>query len=1182
MKKALLLFASAALLFAGCAKEQIAGGEAEGDRVTATFTMNLATEGTKAVADNDGFAANVNHWVLQVRDAQNDLFYEEERDVAAGTLQQTYELKLFKNQEYTLQFWADTKGAYDTEDLTAVSKTGLTANADSLDAFSANVTYTSLKSESKSVTLYRPFAQLNIITCDLDSLKAKVVPETYVKYAPTSLKVIASVPTTFDVQTQTAGTASSQTLTATASYANFLAGASETTLFMDYIFASDVEADILNIDFDFMSNNQPISYEFKNIPLQRNYRTNIKGNLMSNDSEWTVTIDKLWDGNGTTDEEGEDPYLVNYYAAGSIAAANEALKTNNAVSIENPQDLETDIVIPTQQDGKEVSIKISGATSGDIVIKSENEGASVLNLEADAKNLNIDTPESHVNVNTGNYASITARTGDNTLVIGKDVKTAKLTTTKGAVVINGQVEELSSNEVAQVNISTADALMTYATALNARKYSNHNATLVADIDMTGKEWVPMNAMGSSLLEFDGDDNIISNLTTTEYTGSYYGLFECSTIDIKNVTVKDAVLTYPSSVSNQARGGAIVGILYSGNIVNCHVDGAQIKASQKIGGIVGYIDADSSEDITVNLCSVKNVTVSSNYSDVVYQAAGIVGYIQQEKNIDVSIENCSVENFTVNDAYSGTDNQAWHNHTFVGCINATKEGTVIALADNTVDAQLPVERTAYTTDYFGWAGNPEKGNQYKAVITIDGTPWTPNYPVKNVTKGTAYPTLAKAVSDASADDVITLENGEYTLPGLSNITIKGIGDNVVVNHSSGSICATSNATIKNIVFNLGQNGYHGFQHASNLVLDGCIINGFMTTYGSTTYKNCTFNQDIYAYNMNAYGAEIVCENCTFNGKGKAVYVYNEGSGGNMYHISFNGCTFNEVVGDRADCKAAILVKRNYGGQKYIVNINGCEANFDKYVPGDPDYTGSSLWNTELVSGITNADVKVYVDDVLMYDNAFIGIANKLALKNFADAVNAGKSFSGQTVSLNADIDLTGVNWVSVGQTGHGQFGGTFDGQGYTISNLNVNNDDGTSNCATGLFGWLAYATVKNVNVSTATVSGHHNVGVIAGYLEGSTIENCTVTGATVSCTKANDEADGDKCGGIVGFAGNAETPVKNCTVSNTAISAGRDAGQVAGAAKEANLIDCTATDVTVTHNGASTGANIRNEIIGRVL
>ena len=52
---------------------------------------------------------------------------------------------------------------------------------------------------------------------------------------------------------------------------------------------------------------------------------------------------------------------------------------------------------------------------------------------------------------------------------------------------------------------------------------------------------------------------------------------------------------------------------------------------------------------------------------------------------------------------------------------------------------------------------------------------------------------------------------------------------------------------------------------------------------------------------------------------------------------------------------------------------------------------------------------------------------------------------------------------------------------------------------------------------------------------------------------------------------------NCTVT-----AGRDAGQIVGAAKEENVIGCTAENVTVTAGGDCTGANIRNEVIGRTL
>ena len=220
-----------------------------------------------------------------------------------------------------------------------------------------------------------------------------------------------------------------------------------------------------------------------------------------------------------------------------------------------------------------------------------------------------------------------------------------------------------------------------------------------------------------------------------------------------------------------------------------------------------------------------------------------------------------------------------------------------------------------------------------------------------------------------------------------------------------------------------------------------------------------------------------------------------------------------------------------------------------------------------------------------DGDDIVISNPNGLKLFAMKVNSlRKTFAGKKLSLAADIDLDGVEWAPIGQTGATQFMGTFNAQNHTIKNLQVSNNDEGGNCASGLFGWLNSAIVKNLKISVANITGHHNVGTIAGYLEtsGCTIENCFVENATISCTSANGEANGDKCGGIVGHAGNAGVVVKDCTVSNSSIYAGRDAGQVVGAALEANVQNCSATDVTVTANGTSTGANIRNEVIGRVL
>ncbi len=216
---------------------------------------------------------------------------------------------------------------------------------------------------------------------------------------------------------------------------------------------------------------------------------------------------------------------------------------------------------------------------------------------------------------------------------------------------------------------------------------------------------------------------------------------------------------------------------------------------------------------------------------------------------------------------------------------------------------------------------------------------------------------------------------------------------------------------------------------------------------------------------------------------------------------------------------------------------------------------------------------------------VKITTASALIAFEQAVNGGNNYAGYTVTLANDIDLMNVAWTPIGQTGATEFKGVFDGNGKTILNLNIKNTDKSANCSSGLFGWIEShgsegVTVKNLTVKNATVSGHHYVGVIVGYVYG-TIENCHVVNADVSCTAVNDDANGDKCGLIAGYVGEYAT-IKNCTATDSAVSAGRDAGQIVGAAKTARVIDCSAKNVTVTANGTSTGKNINAAIIGRVL
>ena len=292
------------------------------------------------------------------------------------------------------------------------------------------------------------------------------------------------------------------------------------------------------------------------------------------------------------------------------------------------------------------------------------------------------------------------------------------------------------------------------------------------------------------------------------------------------------------------------------------------------------------------------------------------------------------------------------------------------------------------------------------------------------------------------------------------------------------------------------------------------------------------------------------------------------------------------------KAAILAVSNGGTVDIELNnidIAGVAADTEYAVWVDED-AAAYADKVRVVGG--KMKIEGQIADGVTEKNGTYSISNANGMLWFAKQVNEGSNtFSGKTVKLVANINLKGIDWEPIGQTGKTEFKGTFDGGNFTISNLSVDSEAETgADYSSALFGWLEghgddneSIVIQNVKVNVATIKGHHNCAVIAGYAEGAVkITNCEVENAEVSCTMATEQANGDKAGVIVGIAAASCKEVSNCTAKNSTVSAGRDAGQVVGAGKTTYVTNCSAENVKVTANGTSTGANIRNEVIGRDL
>ena len=131
------------------------------------------------------------------------------------------------------------------------------------------------------------------------------------------------------------------------------------------------------------------------------------------------------------------------------------------------------------------------------------------------------------------------------------------------------------------------------------------------------------------------------------------------------------------------------------------------------------------------------------------------------------------------------------------------------------------------------------------------------------------------------------------------------------------------------------------------------------------------------------------------------------------------------------------------------------------------------------------------------------------------------------------------------------------------------------------GLYYYNNVK----ANAVVNGNHYVGALVGWAQSVNIANCKVSSSAINCINPVGGEDGDKAGAVVGYFSTSKNtghmPTMNAVASNCVVSAGRDAGQIVGAAKESQ-VTATATNVIVKNNGTATGANITNDIIGRKL
>ena len=700
MKKNLfmsMLAMAGMLLATSCSQEELLPEPSNGDFVNATFTIGTTDGiGTRATIGNGTKADKV---ACAVYDAEGTELTDLYKVVNVVDMKATYEVRLAKGQNYRVAFFAynSAADAYNVQDLKNITVKGdQNSNIENRDAFTNYVDVeATVNAINKNVTLYRPFAQLNLGVDNTELEAARkagvviakskiVVTNVYNQFSAYDNAVVATaepmtmtfamnaIPTErLEVDVNRDGTiANDETF-------NYLA--------LNYLLVGDAgtEKSLTDVEFvwenaDKSKTNNPTTH-FLNIPVQRNYRTNIIGSLLTNPATFNIIIDadfidspekdyivSVWDGESVETPTVDANNVIRISSAAELVGLMEV--TGNSIFIGKTIELQCNIDL-----GHHRVKGIGGGSNFAGVF--DGKGFTISNFEVDArdrsyyaglfnqvshggtiKNLTVANATIKGNSMVGAVASsldsdavVENCKAINCTLIGVKKVGSVVGYSAGSTVKDNYAEncviEYSEKEASEIlgyeytgstvsgNTFNNITFVVSATALATELTPDANGviTLTRDYTVTGN-WTPL--VFSENITINGNGHTIQGLDKALVLRA-----NGVNISINDLTIAKSNISYSASDANETAlgvGGFISYMDYAGTATfnNCHLKNSTVNGNERAAGLIGYT---SGNQLTVTNCTVEGCTI---------KATGSTGGIVAHTQTTVSISGSKVENSTI--------------------------------------------------------------------------------------------------------------------------------------------------------------------------------------------------------------------------------------------------------------------------------------------------------------------------------------------------------------------------------------------------------------------------------------------------------------------------------------------------------------------------------------------------------
>lgn len=725
--------------------------------------------------------------------------------------------------------------------------------------------------------------------------------------------------------------------------------------------------------------------------------------------------------------------------------------------------------------------------------------------------------------------------------------------------------------------------------------------------------------------FDGNGKTISNLyikTNNEKVG-FFGIVYGT---IKNITFKNAkventgydtgiavgfsesstslqnikTLSDCSVTNKKSRTGGIVG--YSrGNISNCE-NYATVNGNEEVGGICGRFD--SSKDAITSCANYGSVVGTDDYVGGIigYFASGTVqdcanyGYIEGSNiigGIAGLVDNCKIQNVLgYGDVYTINKNRG-------GIICGSNYGTTSGMLAYNSDAKLTYgsgdNKTELETIAFGSTQtsinvptgynsqllntgvatyllqqNASEGAQWGQKLGTDLYPKIGSedkvYPIGTVTLPctgglngeftNTRPAQEGTLKMLHTDNPAHHERVENTCTEKGNIEYwycdlckKNFADEQMTQdvadvvlaapghaYDSNGVCTRCHQEIPSVT--LGNNVIN----IKEVKGDRTSITGYnLYKYIATDDGTLKVQTKSYADTYGSLWASLSASSyLTYNDDGdgsnfKFTYTVTKGT---TYYIGVRQYSGNAIDGD-------VTLYITLNGIIIVLpeGLTGKGTEAEPYVVKTAEHLA---WFRDLVNGGEGALCAKIADDVEVIDMSTVC--------HPADAAN----------------NVEELSWKPIGNSYSRYFGGTFDGNGKTISNLYIKTDE----YYVGLFGYTSKGTIKNITFKNAKIENKtHYTGILAGNLNSTTTNiktqsDCIVTGKSltggiagnVDCNVSNCEnhatVNGDGyTGGIIGSISSNPRSVTSCANYGAVNSTSQVVGGIIGNFSEGIIFKC---------------------------